>query len=258
MLETPLDHAHEAMQQGDEPEALRFYERLAATELFMLLTEEAEEDSADPLIVETSEGPFALVFDREDRLAEFAQKIAPYIALSGRKIIEQFAGQDIGLGLNPEVAPSSILMPPDAVDWMAQMLRSEVEEENLRPIAVRTPDMLPDQMIEALDERLAMMVGLADRAYLVTAQYEDDSEGNLLVVFGALPEAEIAIADAIAEMLAFSGMTAAVMDVAFLDPADPLAEAIERNGIGFELPEHELPEAPSAPGMDPDRPPKLR
>ena len=50
MTETPLDRAHDAMQAepGDDAARLRFYERLADAELFLLLDAEAEGDRSNP------------------------------------------------------------------------------------------------------------------------------------------------------------------------------------------------------------------
>ena len=50
------------------------------------------------------------MFDREERLADFAKGSAPYAAISGRILAGMLEGQGIGLGVNLEVAPSSILM----------------------------------------------------------------------------------------------------------------------------------------------------
>ena len=120
--ETPLDHAHAAMQAdlGDDAARLRFYERLADGELFLLLKEEAVGESLNLELFELDKDAFVLVFDREDRLAAFAEGPAPYGALPGRVIAEMLAGQNIGLGVNLGVAPSSILIPAEAMSWLAE------------------------------------------------------------------------------------------------------------------------------------------
>ena len=69
---TPLDAAHAAMETapGDEGARLRFYERLAASELCLLLTREAEGDRIDPVVIAPEGGDCVLAFDNEARLAE--------------------------------------------------------------------------------------------------------------------------------------------------------------------------------------------
>ena len=70
--------------------------------------------------------------------------------------------------------------------------------------------------------------------------------------------AEAALARAMGEALVFSGIAAGELDVAFLAQGDSAAVAMARVGLRFDLPVPEAPVAPSAPGMDPSRPPKLR
>ena len=54
--------------------------------------------------------------------------------------------------------------------------------------------------------------------------------------------------------------SAGVMDVLFLQASDPMAARLARVGLRFDLPvpDRPTPQAPSAPGMDPSKPPKLR
>jgi len=77
---TDLDIAHAAMEAApnDDAARLQFYERLADTELFMLLGAEAEGDQVTPELFEIEDQRFALVFDREERLAQFVGRAAPY------------------------------------------------------------------------------------------------------------------------------------------------------------------------------------
>ena len=71
---TPLDLAHAAMEAAPEDDAarLRFFERLADSELFILLDKEPEGERISPQVFDTGEGQFVLVFDRQERLAQFA------------------------------------------------------------------------------------------------------------------------------------------------------------------------------------------
>ena len=111
---TPLDEAHAAMEAAPQDDAarLRFYERLADGELLLVLEAPAQEDKVRPVLLSLDEGAFALVFDREDRLAAFSEKPADYVAASGRQVVAMLTGQNIGLGVNLGVAPSSTLLPP--------------------------------------------------------------------------------------------------------------------------------------------------
>ncbi|WP_108484250.1 SseB family protein [Oceaniglobus ichthyenteri] len=258
MTQTPLDHAHAAMEAGGDSERLAFYERLADGELFMMLDAEPEGDQIAPAIFDTGEGRFVLVFDREARLAQFAGQITPYAALSGRVIAAMLAGQGLGLALNPDVAPSSFLVPADGIAWLAETLAETPNEVEARPREITVPHGLPEVLLRALDAKLATASGMARMAYLVGAQYETTSS-HLLAFIDPAPGAEPALARATGEALTFSGIEAGVLDVGFFSASDPFAARLARVGLRFDLPEVEISSTPGAnPGMDPAKPPKLR
>lgn len=260
---TPLDGAHAAMQAApdDDTARLQFYERLADAELFLLLQAEAEGDQITPDLFAVQDTQFVLVFDREDRLTAFTGRAAPYAALSGRMIASLLAGQDVGLGLNLEVAPSSILIPASAVGWLAQTLGQAPQEAQARPVEVAPPGAtLPQALLAALDTKLGLAAGLARKAYLAAVTYDDDSRGHLLGMTGTQPGAEPALARAINEALVFSGIEAGALDVVFLSDSDPMTARLARVGLRFDLPQMREIEGqvPTSPGSDPGRPPILR
>ncbi|MFD1911981.1 SseB family protein [Halodurantibacterium flavum] len=259
---TPLDTVHAAMETAPEDDAarLRFYERLADGELFLLLESEAEGETLTPRVFSLEDGDVVLVFDREDRLAEFVGAPAPYAALPGRVVARLLAGQGIGLGLNLGVAPSSMIVPADAVDWLAQTLGNAPSEIEARPEEVLPPKGLPEALLTALDAKLARAGGLARFAYLAAVRYEGGRHGHMLAFIDAADGAEGPLARAAAEALTFSGIEAGEMDVAFFKAHEPVAASLARAGLRFDLPEPELPGSapPPPPGMDPTKPPKLR
>ena len=261
-LETPLDHAHAAMDSLPEDSALRlrFYDRLAEAELFLMLAREADCDQAEPELFDVGDARFVLVFDTEDRLSQFAGRAVPYAALSGRSIVGMLAGQGIGIALNPEVAPSSILLPTEAVDWLAQTVGQGPVEAEARPEEIRAPAGLPDGLLDAIDAKLRTASGLARRGYLAEVIYDTGVRGHLIGFTGAVPGAEGALARAIQEALVFSGLEAAALDVVFLRDSDPVTAQLARVGLRFDLPEPVVADriAPAAPGSDPLKPPILR
>jgi hypothetical protein len=260
---TLLDAAHAAMEAapGSDAARLRFYERLADGELMLLLADEAEGETIAPRVFDLGEeGRFVLVFDREDRLSAFAGGPAPYAALPGRALAGMLAGQGIGLGVNLDVAPSSILIPSDAVDWLAATLAQAPAEIAARPDELHPPRGLPETVLTALDARLARAAGLASTALLAGVIYEGGARGHMLAFVGAAPGAEPALARAVGEALTFSGVEAGSLDVAFFGPEEPIVARLERCALRFDLPEPEAPArpAPVAPGSDPGKPPRLR
>jgi hypothetical protein len=259
---TPLDTAHAAMMAApdDTTKRLRFYERVADSELFLVLDREPVNDNATPALFDVEAGKYALVFDGESRMTEFTQSPTPFLAASGRQICAMLVGQGIGLGLNLAVAPSSMLLPASAVDWLHQTLGTPPQSEQATPNAIFAPGNLPETLITALDEKLATMSGLAKHAYLAEIEYNDRPRTHVLGFIDAIPAAEPAIASAISEALTFSGIEAGSLDVIFVSAQNPLAAALAKSGLRFDLPQPAKPKITeiAAPGSDPNKPPILR
>lgn len=257
---TPLDHAAtEAQSKNTDAARLRFFERMVDAELFLALEGEVAGETVKPLIFDTTEGKFVLGFDSEARLAEFTETVTPFVALSGRNILTMIAGSELGLALNPD-AVSETLLPPDMVDWLLTSLDADVSETEAKITELNAPIGLPEELVSALDTKLSAMIGLARAAYLAVATYADGSKGHVLAFVDAPVGAEGSVSTAISETLAFSGLDAAMLDLAFLEGADPLVTKLASVGLRFDLPEPigAEPFQPAAPGSDPDNPPKLR
>lgn len=261
MDETALDRTHAAMQAAPEDAGARmaFYHALADSALVLLLERPPEGDRIIPRVFEVDGQSYALAFDSEHRLAAFAPEGAPYAALPGRVLAGMLAPQAVGLGLNLDVAPSSILIPPEAIHWLVETLDTpEPDRLDVRAEALLPPGALPQALLTALDGKLARMGGLAAGAYLAGMRMAGGGEGHLLAFVDAAPGAQDALARAIAEALVFSGMEAGALDVGFVAAADPVSARLARVGLRFDLPQQPERAAPAPPGMDPDRPPILR
>ena len=258
---TVLDSAHIAMETAPEDveKRLKYFERLADSELFLLLAEESSGETIKPELFELADASFVLAFDREDRLSAFVGKPAPYVALSGRIIAGMLSGQGIGIALNPEVAPSCNIIDAEAISWLSNTVSAAPEEHEAMPEEFSAP-RVPEILITALSEKLATATGLADSAYLISVTYENGANGHLLGVIDALADAHGAIAKAVNEALTFSGLEAAALDVAFFASSDPVAAKLAKSGLRFDLPQP----APTTeyvqkiPGSDPETPPNLR
>ncbi len=260
MSETPLDTAFLRMEANPDDDAARlgFYDRVAGSELFLLLTAEPDGDQIDPQVFETDDGGFVLAFDLENRLTDFTGASAPYAALSGRSLAKMLATEGLGIGLNLGVAPSSFLLPDTAVAWLSTTLATGPREVEARPTELLPPASLPEHLVGSLDQKLAATNGLAPFAYLVSARYQDGRNTHILAFIDPVPGAEPALAQAASEALIFSGLDAGEMDVAFFAASDPVSARLAKVGLRFDLPQPEPVSAPNAPGMDPDTPPRLR
>ena len=257
MTDTPLDAAHAALD-GDDAAQLRFFERLAGSELFLLLRNDPDGDRIDPDVFEVSGARYVLVFDREERLTDFVGRPAPYAGLSGRALAAMLAGHGIGLGLHFDVAPSSMLIPSEAVDWLHGILGQRPAEVRDRPSAIAAPHGLSERFLAALDARLAAAEGLARMAYLVSATYPPGRPGHLLAFIDASSGAEAALAQTAGEALSFSGIEAAELDIGFFAATDPMAARLAKVGLRFDLPQPKPSPQPRPPGTDPDTPREMR
>lgn len=258
---TDIDRALAARDAAPEDTALNltFHERVAEAEIYLVLEEEPEGETARARILDTSTGPLALAFDREERMAAFMGEITPYVALSGRQVAAMLAGSGTGLALNLGTEAETVL-PADALAWMADTLANTAASAQGQIVEVTRPGTLPEALLAALDRKLALLAGAADTALLGGVVYADGTRSHALAVIGAVPEAEPGIAAALGEALRLSGLEAGALDVVFLAADHAVTAALARHGLRFDLPEIETPEpqAPSALGTDPDKPPRLR
>ncbi len=261
---TPLDKAHAMMQAGDATSRLRFYERLADTELFVVLDREPAGGRISPETFEIEAGRFVLAFDLEERLAGFTNRITPYAAMSGRVLMRMLGGRDIGLGLNLEVAPSAILIPPDAVGWLNRTLARAPHRVTARIRSYAPPAGLPGRLADALERKLANCAGLVGAACLVGVVYEDGTPGYLLGFVGARRRGEAALAKAAGEALTFfdsdDGDWNGRLDIGFFAANEPVAAKLTALGYCLELPgpDGQNTKSRPGPGRDPMRPPILR
>ncbi|WP_062762958.1 SseB family protein [Falsirhodobacter sp. alg1] len=256
---TPLDQAYAAMAADtkDDNARLTYYGRLADDELVLLVEEEAQGGTITPRVFPLEGGPYVLAFDSEEKLSAFTGSINAYAALPGRVIAQQLAGQQIGLGINLG-ADSAMLLPPDAVDWLAGTLSHGPEAAEAQPTGFQAPQV-PQRLLDGLGQKLARAGGLASHALIAGVSYSDGRNGHLLAFIGAREGAEEALARAASEALTFSGIDAGEMDVVCL-PDGPAARRMAEIGMRLDMPAPVAPEAPApkAPGSDPDKPPRLR
>ena len=257
----PLDAAHGVMQAAPEDDGarMRYYAALADTELCLLLRDEARGADIAPMLADVDGTQLALAFDTEERLAGFAGTTAHYAALSGRVLAAMLADAGLGLAINPDSA-RAFLVPPDGLRWLLDTLATPPSEAQGRLRAIHPPAALPDTLLQELATRLTRAAGLADAAYLAEAEYDSGARMALLAITGCAPQAEAALAKSVAEALTFSGVEAGALDVIFLPGDDPRLATLARQGLRFDIPDPTRPhtETPTAPGTDPDRPPRLR
>lgn len=262
--QTALDAAMAAMAAKPEDTGARlaFHAELSRAEVFVLLESEVSGDRLEPRVFDLSELRAVLAFDSESRLAGFAGHAA-YAALPGRVLVAMLAGAGLALMLNPD-QPHAALLPPEALGWLAETLSAPPPAEGQAvPERFERPD-LPEpvlaRLVPALEARLSGVPGLA-QILLAGVRWQGGGRGHVLAIFGLPEAAEAPVARAVAEALALSGLEAAALDVVF----PPAAAAAVLAPVALALapepwvaPEEQRLTPGAAPGMDPDRPPRLR
>lgn len=255
LLATELDLAQERANAGGETERLAFFRLFSDTPFFLLLEREAAGEVMDPRIFTLDEGPLVLAFDREERLALMGEGPQSHAEIPGRVLARLLADQGLGLGLNlGSDSASEMLLPATAMVWLRDVLDSRLEAR-LAPLTSLAPPM-PELLAHVQAIMATAPVawgGLAKAVWVCTAEGID-----LLLVEGAAPESEPALARALAEALAFAGHgSGRGVEIAFAAPGSRGAIAVRTEWPARPDPGPEA-SVRAAPGMDGSRPPILR
>lgn len=265
-ISSPLDNALHAMNGAPEDEQVRlqFYAEFADTTLILLLTAPAGDDSISPHMFETDQGAYVVAFDQEERLADFAAGIeggaTEYAQLPGRALAAMLDGQGVGIALNPGVTGSEYLCTPEAVTWLVEVLDQSPEVAEARPGDIAHPGDISDSLLSALTRAMRSATGLASAACLVKAVHRGGAEGLMLGLLDVAPQDEAALAGAVSNAVQFLGDQDLRLDVIFPEKGSPFAAQLAQTGLALVIPEVEdlATTGPSAPGMDPEKPPRLR
>lgn len=248
----------------DEGARLWLFRALAGCELLLLLDEPAATEHLSPRIFGLEQGNVALVFDHEDRLADFADAETDYISLPGRVLAELMVDNDLAMGINLGQDEATIL-PPPALKWFVDFLDNGPQEQEVQPTMLRQLTNAPELVMKAVVEQIAAMPGLATRAMFAEAEYSNGDRAPMVALDGVDLKDRGPIARAIDEAVGLSGHENARVDVAFPEPDSPLWSIFEKVGRPLDLSRVKAAaprEAPGdgarkGPGMDPGKPPKL-
>ncbi|MGB0959289.1 MAG: SseB family protein [Halocynthiibacter sp.] len=264
--QTAIDIAFDVMQNAPDPAQAQpqYLARISDSLLYILLTKEIDDGQMEPELFDVDGTAIVLAFDTSERLVEFTQTPSPYVEMSGRALVQMLEGEGLGLGINLGAA-SENLLAPEAVDWMAVTLDERPQDVEERIEEITAPKNMPENLLLSLGAKLAMAGRLADCAYMMSATYASGRVGTLMAFIGAEDWAREPLAQAVQEVLSFSGYETGEVDVSFFLADDPVVANFEAHGLKLEMPEPQPQEidiqelgGPKAPGMDPDAPPKLR
>lgn len=233
---TAIERAYSEMITGGEAELVRFYQLLAGSDLLVLLDASDGNEVPEPKVIPVEAGHYVLVFDLKERVTELTGYDAPTSRVTGREVFQLMRGRGIGVAVNMGEAPSAMLIPADAIDWICDTLDAAADKPAGPPPApaagrfkaLLAPHNFPDTLQLALNDRLGPVADLFDKALLLRAEY-DDGQSGYLVAFSAVEEGSRGvIAACVNDALAtFRGKDVA-LDIAFMARDEPLLDRIGR------------------------------
>lgn len=236
------DLAPAPFHDADAPQRARMLSRLADTELAVALMSEPVGDAVDLRIFPLDIGPVALACDGEDRLAGFLGGPVAYAAMPGRVLAGLLKSEGAGLLVNPG-QPSEMLLDAAMLDWLTGALSAAPEAAEARLCLTPPAPAVVEALAQPLAERLGDM-----RDLIAGAALAGTGGGHVVLIAGADPVHQPAIAKALAEALAFLPEQPGGVDVSFTDAVLP-------DGIvSFDL----SPPQPSTPQKRQKGPPILR
>lgn len=194
--------------------------RLADTELSVALLAEPTGDAVDLRIFPVEGGGVALAFDSEDRLAGFLGGPVAYAAMPGRFLAGLLRDAGAGLLVNPGHR-SEMLLDSAMLDWLSGALSASPEAGEARLRLTGPAPETVEALAAPLAERLSDMRGLISAAALAGVQGDGGPAAHLLLVSGAAPERQPAIAKALAEALAFLPPQPGGVDISFAETPPP-------------------------------------
>lgn len=248
-IETALDLAFERARH-DVDETGAFYDALFATVVYLPIRQAFDEDgnesnaqeearSIEPMVFEVDGNESLLIFDTEDRLARWASEPVNYVGLPGHTFFQMFeGGQQVAVNL--AVAPSSVVIPADVVEWLHERAAEAVESEEIAPgtgMDVTPPPELAPESVARITARLAGLRREVHEAILFSLAIDSDEEETIRrVVLGVgLTAAGAGDANSVVEALAETTRGAfdnkRPFEVALLDPESPLMVAARKVGL---------------------------
>lgn len=254
--ETPLDRAHARMMApgAGETEARAYYAALSAADLTLILKSEPEPGSGqlEPEVFRTEDGALVLAFDSDARAAAFLEQPTPTARMSGADLARLLAPAGLALGLNLDVAPSAMLLPNDALVFVAEETPDLPDIRGGAISGLRPPETAGEALKTALAAALTAHAGQLEEAHLFEAALSDGAKPLVMAIVGASPEAQAPLARAVERAVALSGQGDVTLDVMFLDPEAPVLAQLRGIALSWDAPQ----EGPRLPGAG-DQPPRL-
>lgn len=195
-LSTELDEALAGAESSAEA-ADRFYSTFANTLLIVPLDEVLEadgsvrvepEDEFTPLLTELDGIQYLAVFDREERLLDWAGSVIPHTSMTGMALALALApAAEIHVALNPGSGHEKVFIPDELEELRQQVM--EVEDG----VFLAPAGNIPDVTVEALRTVLASLPVVRSAHLAVRLGDSDADSGRLVVAIALTPGTDAAV-----------------------------------------------------------------
>jgi len=110
---------------ADENQQEQYYRKVLATDFYVPLAHDANQETIDnqggvtPMVLESDEKAYIMMFDSVERLSTWAQKEMPYAILNGSAVARfSPAGLHWAINIGSKYAKEFV---PDEINWLKQM-----------------------------------------------------------------------------------------------------------------------------------------
>ncbi|MEM9138395.1 MAG: SseB family protein [Pseudomonadota bacterium] len=206
------------------------WQALAGTGLVLAL-EDGNEERMTPRMASIDGIDAVEAFPGMERFAAAQDAPVEYLELDGAQLAAMLAPEGVPLAVRAEAA--TILVPPDALAWIAQTFRADVNRSETAGVVVMAPDLPPVAVVQAMGETVGALGQDCPEAWLI-AMAEPDEEPELVLVLGlsdAVREMEGEIAETVTR--AIQAVSEKPVAVACPGRGSPLMDRARRTGIGI-------------------------
>lgn len=207
------------------------WQALAGMGLVLALDEATDADRLKPRMVKINGIDAVAAYPGMASFAAALDGPAEYIEADGAALSAMLAPENVALVVM--VHPTPILVPPDALGWIAQTFRADVNRSETAGVTVMAPDLPPVAVVQAMGETIGALGEDCPEAWLV-AMAEPHEDPELVLILGLSDRVHAMEAD-IAETVTRAIQAVSEQPVAVACPGrgSPLMDRARRTGIGI-------------------------
>ena len=187
---TSLDYAFIQAQSAEDTGSIQDFYNIFVNQVFYLLLEDIEGNQEldsqviNPRLISVEGHETALIFDTEERMAEFIDTPSDFVTLTGEALVNMVVNKDIQIGLNLGVAPSSLIIDATILKsiWTdIQKTVEVIESSNLENLSVSPPFLASEILIKSLHIHLELWRDTLKEALLVQAILRGNTKPSFIV-----------------------------------------------------------------------------